>query len=353
MLRLGADGWNRWRAENPGLKPDLSSLDFGAIQELGPVPDLSWFNLDGADLRSASIRNAITGNASFEAAYMVAADLCFAHFGKCNFRGAKLRLSRLGSAEFGSCDFTGADLAYCTAQDTKFPRSKLNCVDLQHMQLVGTSFRGASLRGALVYGISAWDLDLRGARQADLVITQVDAPAITVDDLEIAQFIYLLLHNHRLRNVLHTITSKVVLILGRFTPERKAVLDALRNALRDHDLVPVLFDFERPSSRTFIETASTLAHMARFVVADFTDQGDVRREVHHIAANLRSVPIVPLLETTEGDVPITLQDLANDPCVLPIVRYRGIEDLLTHLTAAVIQPALTKESSLRHPRSVG
>ena len=45
-----------------------------------------------------------------------------------------------------------------------------------------------------------------------------------MDDLEIAQFIYLLLNNQKIRHVIDTITSKIVLILGRFTPERKAVL---------------------------------------------------------------------------------------------------------------------------------
>ena len=46
---------------------------------------------------------------------------------------------------------------------------------------------------------------------------------VTVDDLEVAQFVYLLLHNEKVRRVIDTITSKVVLILGRFSiPERKA-----------------------------------------------------------------------------------------------------------------------------------
>jgi hypothetical protein len=44
-----------------------------------------------------------------------------------------------------------------------------------------------------------------------------------------AQFIHLLLHNEKLQRVIDTITSKVVLILGRFSVlERKQVLDALR-----------------------------------------------------------------------------------------------------------------------------
>jgi hypothetical protein len=50
--------------------------------------------------------------------------------------------------------------------------------------------------------------------------------------------------------VIDTITSKVVLILGRFTPERKSVLDAIRDQLRKRNYLPVLFDFEKPSNRT-------------------------------------------------------------------------------------------------------
>ena len=43
------------------------------------------------------------------------------------------------------------------------------------------------------------------------------------------------------------IGKKAVLILGRFTPDRKAILDGLREALRSHDYVPILFDFEKPA----------------------------------------------------------------------------------------------------------
>ena len=91
-----------------------------------------------------------------------------------------------------------------------------------------------------------------------------------------------------------SVTSKVVLILGRFTPDRKAILDALRDALRNHDLLPVLFDFQKPESRDFTETVSTLAHMARFVIADMTEPRIVLEEVPHIVRNI-AVPLVPLL----------------------------------------------------------
>ena len=100
---------------------------------------------------------------------------------------------------------------------------------------MGTSLRNADLIGCRVYGISAWTLSLDGAKQQDLIITEMGEPEITVDNIEIAQFIYLLLRNEKIRSVIDTITSKVVLILGRFTPERKAVLDALRDELRKRD----------------------------------------------------------------------------------------------------------------------
>ena len=72
---------------------------------------------------------------------------------------------------------------------------------------------------------------------------------MTVDSLEVAQFVYLMLNNERLRDVIDSITSKVVLILGRFTPERKAVLDGLRTVFRDEGYLPILFDFDRPAER--------------------------------------------------------------------------------------------------------
>jgi hypothetical protein len=93
---------------------------------------------------------------------------------------------------------------------------------------------------------------LQNAIQTNLVITPNYQPEITVDNLEVAQFIYLLLNNSKIRDVIDTITSKAVLILGPFTPERKPTLNALRGALRSHNYLPILFDFEKPcGSRKF------------------------------------------------------------------------------------------------------
>ena len=181
----------------------------------------------------------------------------------------------------------------------------------------------------------------REAKQRDLVITEPDHSDITVDNLEVAQFIYLLLHNKKIRDVIDTITSKVVLILGRFTSERKAVLDALRDELRTHDYLPVLFDFDKPRTRTTLETVSTLAHMARFVVADITDAKSVLQELQAIVPNNPSVPVQPLLLTAQAE-PGMFDFLRSFPCMLETYYYPAIEDLLAELGAKVIAPAEAK-----------
>jgi hypothetical protein len=79
-----------------------------------------------------------------------------------------------------------------------------------------------------VYGVSAWDINVNnGTEQTNLIISKTEEVTITLDNLEVAQFIYLMLNNKKIRDIIDTISSKAVLILGRFTPERKAILDTI------------------------------------------------------------------------------------------------------------------------------
>ena len=137
------------------------------------------------------------------------------------------------------------------------------------------------------------------------------------------------------------IGKKAVLILGRFTPERKAVLDAIREALRRFGYLPILFDFEKPSTRDTQETITTLAGMARFIIADITDPKSIPQELASIVPNLPSVPVQPLLQT--GNEPWGMYDhIKRYHWVLPVVLYENQEALLTELEPKVIVPAEAK-----------
>jgi hypothetical protein len=168
-----------------------------------------------------------------------------------------------------------------------------------------------------------------------LVITPKDEPAITVDNIEVAQFIYLLLHNQKIRDVIDTITSKAVLILGRFTEERKAVLDKLREELRNRNLLPILFDFAIPASRDVTETIKTLASLAQFVIADVTDATEVRVELNNIVPDFTSLPIQPILLRGHPEF-VSLSHLTKFPWVLPIFEYDDREHLLANLDKSVV-----------------
>jgi len=187
---------------------------------------------------------------------------------------------------------------------------------------------------------------LQETLQFDLIITRYGEPDITVDNLEVAQSVYLLLNNKKLRNVIDTITSKVVLILGRFTPEQKAVLDIIRTELRKNNYVPVLFDFEKPASRDLTETIRILAHLARFIIADITELRSIPLELQAIVPDL-AVPIQPLLlEGSTGEFAM-FQDLKRKyHWVLPTYPYKDITYLIESLKEKVIDPAEKKAQEL-------
>ena len=286
--------------------------------------------LSGADLRGAHLSLANLNEASLSGANLKGAELGLAHLFDTNLRGADLGGTTLGGANLSGANLSGADL---------------RGAHLTLATLVETNLEGANLTACNVYGISAWNVKLEGAIQSNLVITPPGESPIQVDNLEVAQFIYLLLNNEKIRSVIDTITSKVVLILGRFTPERKVVLDAIRDELRKRDYLPVLFDFEKPASRNLTETVSTLAHMARFVIADITDAKSIPQELMAIVPNMPSVPVQPLLLASQQEYGM-FEHFRNFPWVLEEVLYDDQQTLVAELSGKVIAPAEAKAKEL-------
>src|SRR6266700_948789 len=254
--------------------------------------------------------------------------------------GAELNVANLSRANLSEANLSRADLV-----DANLILADLSGADLTIAALVRTNLREAILIGSYVYGISAWDVRLEGAKQANLITTLPQESTITVDTIEVAQLIHQWLNNKNIQTVIDATTKKVVLILGRFTPERKVVLDAIKKALRKYDYLPVLFDFKKPDNQELTGTVMTLAHLSRFIIADVTDPSSVPYELGTIVPSLKTVPIQPLLEEAKKAFGL-FDNLKGFPWFLPEHLYKDLEDLLGSFKEKVIDPAENKANQL-------
>jgi hypothetical protein len=165
VLKQGAVVWNEWRQDNPEARP----------------------NLRKAELRGENLRG-------------------------YNFNDSNLRRADLSKIDLSRSFLRRADL-----RRTNLSGATLREVDLTSAILIETNLHKAVLDGCLVYGVSAWNIRLDGAKQKNLIVSKKNEPIFMVDNLEVAQFIYLLLNNQRIREVITTVGQRAVLILGRFS----------------------------------------------------------------------------------------------------------------------------------------
>jgi len=358
LLKQGSSAWNVWRAQHKEVRPDLSSADLGFADLSGA--DLSYATFSEATLREADLNRAdLTGAdlsfaglsfATLNEADLTGANLRFANFSSADLIQADLSSAHLSSANLrfaylSEADLRRANLRFANLSEANLSGANLSGANLSRTILVGTNLANTILKDCWIYGISAWDVQLDGAEQLNLTITPYDQSIITVDNLKIAQFLYLLLNNKEIRDVINTLTTKSVLILGRFTPERKAVLDALREALRQHNYLPIVFDFEPAHTQTVRETVSTLAHLSHFIIADLTNPSGIPEELETIIPTL-AVPIQPLLETTQNRESSMFKGYGVYDWVLPIYRYADLMSLLDNVQEKVIEPATQKAREL-------
>jgi hypothetical protein len=360
ILKQGVQVWNKWRARNIGFQVDL----FGA--ELSGA-DLRQANLSGADLRQADLWKADLweanlSEADLSGASLMGASLSRAQLGGTHLMGAHLMGANLSGADLREADLWKADLREANLNETDLRGALLMGADLKRANLSGADLRGADLRGtslirtvidkakisgSLVYAINVLDLKGEFEEQKDLIISPSKTPIITVDNVKVAQFIHLILNNEEIRDVINTLTSTSVLILGRFSiPERKSILDALRNKLREYNLLPIVFDFDRPTDKDFTETINILARLSLFVIADITNPKSSPLELQATVPDYQ-IPFVPIIQ--EGEQPfarmVDLQKKYN--WVMDTLYYDSIETLINALKPAIIDPAIEKHNELR------
>ena len=261
----------------------------------------------GADLRSASLTHA---------------DLRRAILDGANLQKADLQSACLVNASLGRVNLSGANL---------------KGADLRGARLLGANLRGADLTDCNVYGISAWNVEVDAkTMQSRLLIcnTDADGSVVTAASLELAQFIYLLQDHKRFRDMITALVRSGVLLLGRFTDERKEILDALAQQLLKLDYLPMLFDFKQVPGRDFTETIMLLAGLSRFVIADVTGPKSVPQEAQAIIPNFK-IPFLPIIK--RGERPWSMfKDFALHPWVItPVRSYASKADLIKGLKGLI------------------
>jgi uncharacterized protein YjbI with pentapeptide repeats len=347
-------------------------VDLGGYATLTEA-NLSLANLKGADLnqawaRKANFYRAELGGANLSKANLPWADLTEARLRGANLRGADLGQARLMLTDLRGADLSSAQLSYAILVGAKLGDANLNgavlhCAtlaranlsggnlsgaNLQGATLVETDLTGADLTGCRIYGVSAWGLKLAGAKQQNLVITQRDEPQITVDNIEVAQFVYLLLHNEKIRNVIDTIGKKGVLLLGRFTEGRMVVLERVRDKLRDLGFVPMVFNFDKPETKDFTGTVRLLCGLSKFVIVDITNPRSAPLELQATVPDYM-VPFAPILQKGDEENPFAmLVDLKNkhDWVLQPVIRYPTVDRLIEVLEDKIIRAAEAKFNEL-------
>ena len=313
--------------------------------------DLSYADLSGADLSGTRIDGAIQIDTKLRLVWEIVNEGAAGRdLNQVDLSGADLREVNLVSANLADANLSAVNLTRANLTGANLIRAQLEGAFLEQATLVETNLEEANLSRCHIYGIAAWELNLKGTTQRDLIITRQGEPTITVDNLEVAQFVYLLLNNEKIRDIINTITTKAVLILGRFTPERIKILNVLRDALRSQNYVPILFDFDKPATRDLTETVRTLAHMARFIIADLTLPRSIPQELQAIVPDL-AIPIQPILMKGVDSEYAMFQDLRRKyHWVLKTYEYQGLDELLAGLEGKIIVPAETKAQELEQGR---
>jgi uncharacterized protein YjbI with pentapeptide repeats len=112
-----------------------------------------------------------------------------------NLQHASLNRSDLSGAILDGADLTGASLYLC---------------DLSRARLVETIVTNCTLDSVNVYGISAWGLIGAPASQKNLRISSPGEAWFSADRIDVAQFLYLLVRNSKLRDVISVLSSNSV-----------------------------------------------------------------------------------------------------------------------------------------------
>jgi uncharacterized protein YjbI with pentapeptide repeats len=330
LRTLGVAGWNKWRDENPSIAIKLRRASLYGLfsaqasrkKDGKPIPlkkgvraALQGIDLSNADLSDTFLEYASLSGANLEGANLEGANLTDAQLGNARLSRAFLRDARLRRAKLNGADLRDADLTYA--------------------QLNGCDLSGANLTNANVYGISAWDVTVDGqTNQSNLAMNKYNQPpALWVSDLELAQFLHLMLNHKSIGRVIDAMTARGVLILGRFGGGGIDTLRSIASALRQHEYLPIIFDFERPQNLNYTQTVKTLVGLSRFVIVDLSGPS-VPQELYATVPHF-NIPFVPIVERGRSTYSMFADLLMYQWVVRPPIDFATPEELVDQVQTII------------------
>lgn len=248
--------------------------------------------------------------------------------------------------DLSGANLIGANLSRANLIDANLSGANLSGANLSSANLSSAELRDVHIYHALVEGITTDE-----TTKLDLIASPFGIPEIRVNGFDTASLIGLLLDNGQLREIIETLKKTIVLILGRFTDGYMATLNILRSELLHFGYKPILFDFPKFSALRFTETAVTVAHLARFVVAELSDAKSVPQELTAIVPHCPSTPVQPILHSS-ANLWSLADDLSVYPWYLPLYQYKDVEQLTEQIQPCIIEPAEAKLQDILNQQQV-
>jgi uncharacterized protein YjbI with pentapeptide repeats len=241
LLKQGVQTvWNKWRRENPEIKPDLANVELSNINLCGvdfKGVNLNGANLSGTDLSQADLRevdlsgacldrvilnganlrgakinretvisqkwylvweilNRGTGNRDLSevnlcGAYLRGANLCGADLSDANLSGTDLKGAKIRRATFDGANLSRADLSGADLYKTSFCKANFDCAQLIETNLTSANFSQANLKAAKLIRSQALNANFSEAILTEACLENWNINTFTNIDNIICDCVYL------------------------------------------------------------------------------------------------------------------------------------------------------------------
>lgn len=162
ILNQGVEAWNKWRNENPEVKPDLRTANF-VTADLFRI-NLTETNLNEADFSGANLNEADLSRATLSSARLHGTNLIRAVLKGASLQDVKLRGADLTGADLREAKFLESNLSRSSFRKANLRKANLNATNLSEAWFNDADIRDANLREANLLSADLSNADITGSK---------------------------------------------------------------------------------------------------------------------------------------------------------------------------------------------